>query len=60
MELKNHSYGGPYSCVAAASLFMSGVTYGFQVAAQNLNGFGPFSNPITSLYGSQGKVLLLR
>ena len=47
--------GGPYSCVAPASLFIPGVTYSFQVAAQNSHGVGSFSNPVTTVYGSQGK-----
>ena len=51
--------GGPYSCVAATSLFIAGETYSFQVAAQSAYGVGSFSNPITIVYGSQGKVLLL-
>ena len=47
--------GGPYSCVAAASLFISGVTYSFQVAAQNTHGNGSFSDPVSAMYGSNGK-----
>ena len=43
--------GGPYSCVVAASLhFLSGVTYSFQVAAQNIYGVGSFSNPVIARY----------
>ena len=39
--------GGSYSCVVAAGLrFTSGVTYSFQVAAQNIYGVGSFSNPV--------------
>ena len=39
--------GGPYSCMVVASLrFISGVTYSFQVAAQNIYGVGSFSNPV--------------
>ena len=52
--------GGPFSCLATASLFRTGVAYSFQVAAQSVRGVGSFSDPVTSLYGSQGKVLLLR
>ena len=38
---------GPYSCVVAAGLrFTPGVTYSFQVAAQNIYGVGSFSNPV--------------
>ena len=51
--------GGPYSCVAPASLFTLSVAYSFQVAAQSIHGVGPFNYPITTVYGSQGKVLLL-
>ena len=49
--------GGPYSCVVCvrASLFIPGVTYSFQVAAENMNGVGSFSNSVTTLYGSNGK-----
>ena len=48
--------GGPYSCLALMSWFISGVTYSFQVAAQDLFGItGPFSDPVTTMYGSQGK-----
>ena len=38
--------GGPYSCVAATSLFISDETYIFQVAAQNVFGVGSFSAPV--------------
>ena len=51
--------GGPYSCLAAASLFTSGVMYSFQVATHSVRGVGLFSDPVTLLYGYQGKVLLL-
>ena len=38
---------GPYSCVVAAGLrFTPGVTYSFQVAAQNSYGVGSFSNSV--------------
>ena len=47
--------GGPYSCVVNATLFMLGETYSFQVAAQNIHGVGSFSDPVTTVYGSQGK-----
>ena len=46
--------GGPYSCLAASSLFISRVTYSFQVAARNSFGVGSFSNSVTTIYGSQG------
>ena len=43
--------GGPYSCVVAPGLhFTSGVTYSFQVAAQNIYGVGSFSNPVIARY----------
>ena len=47
--------GGPYSCVARIILFIPDVTYSVQVAAQNSHGNGSFSNPVTTVYGSQGK-----
>ena len=47
--------GGPYSCVETISLFTPGVTYFFQVAAQNNHGVGSFSDPVTAVYGSQGR-----
>ena len=46
--------GGPYSCVVAFSLLIPGVTYSFQVAAQITYGVGSFSDPVTTVYGSQG------
>ena len=43
--------GGPYSCVVAPGLrFTSGITYSFQVAAQNIYGVGSFSNPVIARY----------
>ena len=51
--------GGPYSCLLAASLFIPDVTYSFQVAAENVRGVGPFSDPVFTAYGSQGKFQLL-
>ena len=47
--------GGPYSCVIAVSLPIADVAYSFQVAAQNIHGVGSFSNPVTTVYGSQSK-----
>ena len=47
--------GGPYSCVEQTSFFISGATYSFQVAAQNMYGVGSFSDPVTTVYSSQGK-----
>ena len=50
--------GGPYSCLADRSLFISnhGERYRFQVAAQNDQfGVGSFSNPVSFVFGSQGK-----
>ena len=47
---------GPYSCVARASLFIAGVVYSFQVAIKNSHGVGSFSDPVTTVYGSQGKL----
>ena len=46
--------GGPYSCLAASSFFISHVTYSFQVAARNSFGIGSFSNSVITVYGSQG------
>ena len=46
--------GGPYSCLAASSLFILRVTYSFQVAAQNSFGVGSYSNSVIILYGSNG------
>ena len=49
---------GPYSCLADRSLFINdspGETYRFQVAAQSARGVGSFSNPVTFMFGSQGK-----
>ena len=46
--------GGPYSCLAASSLFIPRVTYSFQVAAQNSFGVGSLSNSVITVYGSQG------
>ena len=39
--------GGPYSCRVANSLFISNQAYTFQVAANNNEGVGSFSYPIT-------------
>ena len=47
--------GGPYSCVEQTSFFISGATYSFQVAAQNMYGVGSFSGPVTTVYSSPGK-----
>ena len=46
--------GGPYSCLADESLFLtgSGETYSFQVAARNHFGTGSFSNPVNFMFGS--------
>ena len=41
--------GGPYSCIATATLFIPGETYSFQVTAQNIHGVGSFSDPVTIL-----------
>ena len=41
--------GGPYSCRVVSSLFRSYRMYAFQVAAQNNEGIGSFSDPITKL-----------
>ena len=46
--------GGPYSCLAASSFFISHETYSFQVAAQNSFGVGSFSNSVIIVYGSGG------
>ena len=46
--------GGHYSCVEQISFFISGVTYSFQVAAQNSYGVGSLSDPVTTVHGSQG------
>ena len=46
--------GGPYSCVAQILFFIPGVTYIVQVAALNVHGVGSFSDPVTTVYGSQG------
>ena len=55
--------GGPYSCEADASLFITrpGETYRFQVAAQNVHGIGPFSIPIIFMFqnGPQGKHIII-
>ena len=55
---------GRHSCLPRASLFTFGETYSFQVAAQNINGFGSFSTSVIVEYGSQSKYnschLLLR
>ena len=51
--------GGPYSCVATATSFLLGETYSFQVAAQNIRGVGSFSNPVTTIHGSQGKHIII-
>ena len=48
--------GGPYSCVVSSSLrFTSGVTYSFQVGAQNIYGVGSFSNPVIAVHHPIGK-----
>ena len=42
--------GGPYSCVIATGKhFISGVTYSFQVAAQNIYGVGSYNNPVITV-----------
>ena len=46
--------GGPYSCLAASSFFISRAIYSFRVATQNVYGIGSFSNPIIATIGSQG------
>ena len=48
--------GGPYSCLADSSLFTTapGEIYRFQVAAESRFG-GSFSNPVNSVFGSQGE-----
>ena len=51
--------GGPYSCVAAPTLFIPRVTYSFQVAAQNNFGVGSFSNPVIFTIGSLGRHTIL-
>ena len=52
-------HDGPYLCLANASLFTSGVAYSFQVAPQSIRGIGPFSDPVTTVYGFQGTFQLL-
>ena len=47
--------GGPYSCLAASSLFIHHETYSFQVAAQNSFGVGSFSNSVTTVPGSSSQ-----
>ena len=46
--------GGPYSCLAASSLFILHVTYSFRVAARNSFGVGSFSNSVITVYSSHG------
>ena len=46
---------GPYSCLAGASVFIIGVAYSFQVAAQNVYGVGSFSDPVIATIGSNCK-----
>ena len=53
LECRQES-GGPYSCVAAPTLFISRLTYSFQVAAQNVHGIGSFSDPVIVTIGPQG------
>ena len=53
LECRQES-GGPYSCLAAPSLFLPRVTYSFQVAAQNVHGIGSFNDPVIVTIGSQG------
>ena len=48
--------GGPYSCLASSSFFISRVTYSIQVAAQNSFGVGSFSTPVLITYNPQGIV----
>ena len=46
-----------YSCLVNVSLFIPGVTYRFQVAAENVRGVGSFSDPVSFVRDSQGKQL---
>ena len=46
--------GGPYSCLASSSFFISRVTYSIQVAARNSFGVGSFSNSVITVHGSKG------
>ena len=49
--------GGPYSCLADRSLFITrpDEMYRFQVAALSVRGVGSFSNPVNFVFGFQGK-----
>ena len=43
--------GGPYSCLAPASIFIVDLAYSFCVAARNNFGVGSFSNPVVFTIG---------
>ena len=45
---------GPYKCYLTNTLFLENQTYIFQVAAMNLYGIGPFSDPVNATVYSQG------
>ena len=49
--------GGPYSCLADDSLFVTrpGEIYSFKVAAESARGVGSFSNPVNFVFGFQGE-----
>ena len=46
--------GGPYSCLIATSDFLSHISYSFQVAAENDIGTGSLSDPVITIYASNG------
>ena len=45
---------GPYSCLIATSGFIPHVSYSFQVAAENNIGTGLLSDPVITIYISNG------
>ena len=45
---------GPYRCYLTNTLFLENQTYIFQVAAMNVYGIGPFSDPVNATLHSQG------
>ena len=48
--------GGPYSCLAASSLFIIHMTYSFQVAARNSFGTSLFSDPVITIINPNGTI----
>ena len=50
---------GPYKCYLTNKLLLEDETYILKVAAMNIYGIGPFSDPVNTTLYSQGIVILL-